>query len=468
MAALIFTASPLAYQAAGYTWALETVSAAGSGTSIAQDKNQNSSALVDVEVTTRVSVDSAGVGANSYSNGASISSDGRFVAFASEADNLISNDTNNVSDVFVHDRQSGETTLISLSSAGVQGNGWSEFPAISANGRFVSFQSASFNLVADDSNFARDIFVHDRETGETSRVSLGPGGVQANDSSFTTAISADGRFVAFSSRASNLVDDDTNQRVDIFVHDRQVGQTTRVSVDTGGGQSNDRSAEELAISDDGRIVAFEWWPSSAPGETDGPADIFVHDLQTGQTSIVSVNSDGEPGNQGSRRPSLSEDGRFVAFNSSSDNLVANDTNEESDVFVHDRQTGETTRVSTNSEGGQGNDNSGYAALSDDGRFVAFRSDASNLVTNDTNEQTDVFVHDRQTAETNRYSVNSAGEQGNDWSGQPAVAANGQIVAFQSYASNLVTGDNNDDSDIFVHEKSSPITSYYIYLPLVIK
>ena len=219
-------------------------------------------------VTSRVSVSSAGVQGNG-SNGTtlvtSISADGRFVTFNSTASNLVAGDSNAVGDVFVHDRQSGATTRVSVDSAGNQANGVSTRPAISADGRFLAFESAASNLVDGDTNGVADVFVHDLQTGTTTRVSLTNTGEQANGQSFGStagpdlALSADGRFIAFQSRATNLVAGDTNNQLDVFVRDRTALTTTRVSVSSGGAQSGppipviDASP---AISADGRFVAF--------------------------------------------------------------------------------------------------------------------------------------------------------------------------------------------------------------------
>ncbi len=213
--------------------------------------------------TTRVSVDSAGGQANDFSGAApsisvdtSISADGRFVVFQSDATNLVAGDTNGASDVFVHDRQTGTTTRVSVDSAGHEATGLypaSGDPAISADGRFVAFDSNATNLVAGDTNSAYDIFVHDRQTGTTTRVSVDSAGNQANG--YDPSLSADGRFVAFTSGASNLVAGDTNGASDVFVHDRQTGTTTRVSVDSAGWQAYSFS-HLPSISADGRFVAF--------------------------------------------------------------------------------------------------------------------------------------------------------------------------------------------------------------------
>ena len=411
--------------------------------------------------TSRVSVSSVGEGGNGRSRSPSLSADGRFVAFASKASNLVAGDTNHSGDddIFVHDRQTGTTTRVSVSSAGQQGNGGSGAPSLSADGRFVAFDSYASNLVAGDTNHSDDIFVHDRQTGTTDRVSVSSAGQQGNyGDSWGPSLSADGRFVAFGSYASNLVAGDTNGAGDIFVHDRQTGTTTRVSVSSAGEGGNDQS-EDPSLSADGRFVAFNSGASNlVAGDTNDAWDIFVHDRQTGTTSRVSVSSAGEEGNNGSGDPSLSADGRFVAFTSYASNLVAGDTNGTHDIYVHDRQTGTTIHVSVSSTGQQGNGGSWVPSLSADGRFVAFYSSASNLVAGDTNGTHDIFVHDRQTGTTTRVSVSSAGQEGNGGSYDPSLSADGRFVAFQSGASNLIAGDTNDLSDIFVHDRQTDTTT----------
>jgi len=199
------------------------------------------------------------------------------VAFYSDSDNLVPDDTNDQRDIFVHDRGTGQTTRVSVDSSGAQGNNNSEYPAISADGRFVAFMSLATNLVAGDTNGVMDVFVHDRGTGQTTRVSVASGGAQGNGTSAVPAISADGRFVAFYSYANNLVPGDTNRRSDVFIHDRGTGQTTRVSVASGEAQAND-SSEYPAISADGRFVAFESYADNlVAGDTNGVDDIFVRD-----------------------------------------------------------------------------------------------------------------------------------------------------------------------------------------------
>ncbi|HVZ94544.1 MAG TPA: hypothetical protein VG797_08540, partial [Phycisphaerales bacterium] len=382
----------------------------------------------------------------------------------SYASNLVPGDTNGFGDVFVRDRQTGNTSRVSVGSAGEQGNDETGyFNSISVDGRFVAFDSNASNFVPGDTNGFTDVFVHDRQTGQTSRVSVGIAGIQGNDASDLPSLSADGRFVSFWSFASNLVPGDTNGFADLFVHDRQTGQTSRVNVNSAGEQAN-ADAGFNSISADGRFVAFESDASNlVPDDTNGYADVFVHDRQTGQTARVSVASGGAQGKGGSRSPSISGDGRYVAFRSYDSDLVPGDTNFYEDVFVHDRVSGQTTRVSVASDGTEGSYASGglaiaggCPAISADGRVVAFISDAPNLVPGDTNKLPDVFVHDRHTARTTRVSVDSAGGQANEFSAYfpVVISADGRSVAFDSLASNLVPGDTNNTFDVFVHDRGA--------------
>jgi Tol biopolymer transport system component len=347
---------------------------------------------VCAQITTRVSVDSAGSEGDGLSSGPSMSADGRFVAFYSDATNLVAGDLNGARDVFVHDRQTGETTRVSVDSSGVEGNGLSSGPSISADGRFVTFYSDANNLVQGDANAVRDVFVHDRQTGVTTRVSVDSSGAEANAASSGPSISADGLFVAFYSDATNLVPGDGNAVRDAFVHNRQTGVTTRVSVDSSGAEGNALSSGPW-ISGDGQSVAFYSDATNLVStDTNGVRDVFVHDLTGGRTTLVSADSHEVIGNDKSGDPSISFDGRYVAFYSDATNLVSGDTNAVRDVFVHDRQTGFTGRVSVDSGGVQGDGASNGAAISGSGHDVAFYSDATNLVPGDLNSDEDVFVY----------------------------------------------------------------------------
>ena len=408
-------------------------------------------------VTRRVTVGRGGAQANNSSDSAAISAHGRYVAFGSDASNLVAGDTNGRMDVFVRDRGAHVTRRVSVGRSGAQANNSSSSAAISADGRYVAFGSAASNLVRGDTNSWPDVFVRDRMAHVTRRVSVGAGGAQANNSSSSAAISADGRYVAFISAASNLVPDD-NLKVDVFVRDRVAHVTRRVSVGAGGAQAND-SSFGTAISADGRYVAFGSLASNlVAGDTNDRMDVFVRDRVAHVTRRVSVGAGGAQANDLSFAPAISADGRYVAFDSAASNLVAGDTNDIADVYVRDQTTDVTQRVSvgpafTQTNGGIG---SFSPAISAHGRYVAFISDTWALVAGDTNDLPDVFVRDRVAQVTRRVSVGPGGAQANgssdDLSG-PAISAHGRYVAFGSLASNLVARDTNHVFDVFVRYRS---------------
>jgi subtilisin family serine protease/Tol biopolymer transport system component len=409
-------------------------------------------------VTERVSLASDGSQADRLSQAPpAISADGRYVAFASLARNLVPGDPNVAGGVFVRDRVTGTTERASVSSDGAAASG--NAPAISADGRYVAFASFESYLVPGDTNNAADIFVHDRQTGATERVSVASDGSEAigGASSSAPAISSDGRLVAFASSASNLVPGDTNNASDIFVHDRQTGVTERVSVASDGSETGLFSfSSDPSISADGRYVAFTSSGSTlVPDDTNNTTDVFVRDRQAGTTERVSVASDGSEAASFSMGTSISADGSLVAFASSAANLVPGDTNGQSDMFVHDRLTGLTERASVATDGSQGNGFTSGPALSGDGRYVGFASGSSNLVAGDTNNVWDIFVHDRVTGTTARESVSSAGAEGN-LSVFTALTLDhdGRHVAFVSSSSNLVPGDTNRQSDTFIRDRAA--------------
>jgi RNA polymerase sigma factor (sigma-70 family) len=366
-----------------------------------------------------------------------ISADGRTVAYVSSDVSTVTGDTEGSADVFVFDRQTGVLEHASVDSRGERGNGLSFGSMVSADGRFVVFASSAGNLVAGDNQICDwedgqdsnclDIFCHDRETGSTQRVSAGYDGDEADGHSFFPTISADGRWVAFWSAASNLVKGDTavcgegeeaRSCLDVFVHDRETETTDWIPVGwSGGPEAGNRL---LSISEDGRYVTVVLHTGDlAAAEIDlaNEADLFVYDRHSDTFEPVNVSRRGTPGDQPSISGIISADGRYVVFVSRASNLVAGDTNEQADVFVRDRAARTTERVSVASDGRQGNGESGTLAplgpegwgfqigISDGGRLVAFMSFADNLVGGQANAQgpwgdcNNVYIHDRRTGQT---------------------------------------------------------------------
>ncbi len=390
------------------------------------------------QVIERVSVSSEGAQANSGSGEPSLSADGRFVAFLSRATNLVPGDTNIAEDVFVHDRLTGETTRVSVSSAGDQADHLSNSVAISAEGRFVVFNSGATNLVAGDTNHWADVFVHDRSTGQTTRESVSSAGDQADQYSHGASISDGGRAVVFESYADNLVPSDIGGTPDAFIRDRPRSRTRCVTPPSTPPDDIWFSFAP-AISGDGRYVAF-----CAGSMADRPwVGLFVRDRWVKDTTcLLTARYFGE-------RLSTTPHGRFVAFSSRARTIVPGDTNGKEDCFVYDCGMGQVARVSVDSLGGEGDGDSRDPCISGDGRFVAFASGAGNLVPYDTNGCWDIFVHDCQTGRTVRANLGANAGQANHGSGRPAISRDGRFVAFRSAARNLVPGDRNGYSDVFI-------------------
>ena len=398
----------------------------------------------------RVSISSAGIQADGDSEEPSLSSDGSIVAFISEATNLVPSDTNNVQDVFVHDLDNGVTERVSVASDSTEADDEVFTMSLSSNGRFVAFGSFATNLVDDDTNGFIDVFVHDRDTGATERVSIATAGTQANNESDSPAISSVGRFVAFRSDATNLVVNDTNHHSDIFVHDRTLGVTERVSVASDGTQANGDSTLP-AISADGRFVAFSSEASNlVAGDTNNQADIFLHDRQSDTTELIVGPAEFNSG-AGTIivAPAISPDGDFVGLRSDADDLVVGDTNNSFDAFLVARDTLIAERLSLSSSEVQGNSDSSRPSISSNNRYAVFSSIATNLVSQDTNGSEDVFVRDRDAGQTRRVSIAFDGSEGDNNSFSAVISGDGQFVAFTSFAENLVENDTNGVLDIFI-------------------
>ena len=424
--------------------------------------------------TSRLSTDSSGNEANNPSFDASLSQDGLLVAFDSLASNLVSPDVGGFFDIFMKDRTTGLTEMVSVNSSGVQGNRDSILPFTSPDGRFVVFSSLSNNLVTSDTNGKYDVFLRDRLNGTTERVSIRGAGVQGNDDSFALGVSSDGNIVYFESNATNLISSDTNAAGDVFIRNRALAKTTRVSVDSAGNEGNGFSWFGGMAQDASAVCFYSAATNLIPNDFNAKNDVYLHDLISGITSRVSADPSGNDSNGPSILPRMSSDGRFIVYRSGANNLVANDTNTFLDVFVFDRAAGVNDRVSIDSYGNESNadsmdvpnfpnpDIATYGAISTDGQFVIFDSQASNLVDNDTNGLTDVFIHNRYTGLTQRVSVDSTGAESNDVALFGTISNDGSFGAFQSIATNLVTGDTNGVSDVFGHERCPIQANWYNY------
>ena len=391
----------------------------------------------------------------SPSSGASLSANGRYVVFVSENSSLVSNDTNGVMDVFWSDTLTGEVRRVSVSSSGEQGNNWSGRISngfgidISDDGRYVVFHSSASNLVANDTNNI-DIFVHDTQTSTTSRVSVTSTGLQANSGSLFPSISGDGRYVVFDSSASNLLpgtDGNATYHNDVFVHDRQTGLTTLVSKNSDGVQGNSRSLNAV-ISGNGRFVAFHSYANNlVANDNNGVVheyygvDVFVHDLQTGITERVSVSTDGLEGDHFSETASISADGRFIAFHSLATTLDSN-VPASYNVFLHDRMLKTTNRIVIDNFEGVAYNFRTFPEISSSGRYIALRASKSS--------GHDVFVYDRITGQTNLVSRNNDGVSlqrtvGNNLS----ISDDGQFVGFSTSQLQLVPDKNGNVEDVFL-------------------
>lgn len=407
-------------------------------------------ALAAAPRTIRISVTSTGQQADGFSG--VLSANQRYVAFSAFGP-LLPGDDNETGDIYVRDLRTGKVTLVSATPSGRAGAGESYDTGISADGRFVSFTSAAPDLVADDTNGVADIFVRDLRAGVTVRASVTVTGGQAEgepwDQSYNSEISADGSRVAFTSSAPNLVPGDENGTTDVFVRDLRAGTTVRAtaSADPAGG-----GGSTPTISANGRFVAFESFASDlVPGDTNDDPDFFVRDLRTAKTTRVSVSSAEEQAENGIcclGDVAISATGRYVAFTTQASNLVPGDTNG-ADVFVRDRLAGTTTRASLSNTGGQLADDSENPTISADGRYVGFATRATDAVPGDTNGVQDVFVRDRLRGRTIRVSVSTTGAQADDESAYPNLSGTARSVVFSSQATNLVPGDTNDARDVFV-------------------
>jgi Tol biopolymer transport system component len=399
-----------------------------------------------------ISVNSAGVQTNGESRDFAMTSDARFIVFESYATNLVAGDANLQQDIFLRDRLTGTTERVSLAWDGAESNGGSLRPAISDDGRFVVFVSYASNLVPGTFDGSRQVFLRDRLEGTTELISISPLGEPANAGcDGLTTISADGRFVFFVSYATNLVPDAPEHWQYLYVRDRVTG-VTDIASRAADGQPID-AGYYFAITPVARFIVFN-------NEDDVfPSDLLLRDSQQNTIELISVTITGGHAGGYNRASCISADGGFVAFRSAASDLVLDDTNDDWDVFVRDRNNAVTERASVSNEGIEGDGQSGSSSdppsISADGRFVAFVSNASNLVYDDDNHWPDGFVRDRLFRKTQLISRELNGEPGQGPSGwSPVISAAGRFVLFGSDSPNLVSSDDNGWPDIFLRDRLS--------------
>lgn len=400
---------------------------------------------------TRVSVSSAAEQADGATGTPVISADGRFIAFFSLASNLTPDDEDEGGDVFVHDRQTGETRRISVFPPGIEGTLDAAGPAISADGRFIVFwTSVRVGLPENLWN----VYLYDQLTGTTTLTTVrGVGDVNPDRGAFWPALSGDGRFFSFQTEGANLVTDDTNGFPDIYVHDRLTGFNERVSVSSDGAQGDEQSTI-ADISGDGRYVVFVTDTDNlVPNDANHGNDILVRDRATGQTTRISLGPNGEQDGFGDAYfPFISFSGRYILFESDFNQLSPGDTNGMDDVFAYDQQTGVTVRVSEPNNGDEPEWESSWGHISADDSFVTFSSYATNMVLNDTNDHYDVFVRPFPAGPIERVSVGVGGSEADGPSTNSVISSDGRYVAFLSGATNLVAGDTNGVADVFVVDR----------------
>lgn len=337
---------------------------------------------------------------------------------------------------------------------------------VSQDGRITVFTTNYDTLVSGDTSGYPDVFAYDRVTKQTELISRGPDGKSGNNTSHRPSVSPDGRYVAFTSLAKNLLADSSVTAcggipcTNVFVYDRVTKKQTLVNLDSLGQRIGveERMSFEFGpiLSRDGKSVAFTTEHPIEPGDTNNNLDVAVRDLSTGVTRNASTDSNGQVVSSGNNEATMSYDGRYVVFAAFSP-LIPEDTNETFDVYRRDLQTGEIMLVSKTMSGGIANRASNQAVISGDGQFVAYISRATNIVPGDTNENNDVFVYNVQTGTTQRINVTSRGKQAVGETYYPDISYDGRYVTYGSLASNLVLADSNDAIDIFLYDRSVNLT-----------
>jgi Raf kinase inhibitor-like YbhB/YbcL family protein len=383
-----------------------------------------------------------------------ISADARYLLFQSAASNLVAGDTNGATDIFLQDRNTSTTTRVNLANSGSTAADLGSYaPAMTGDGRYIVFESDATNLVAAASGGLRHVYRRDRTTSSTIRVSTSGGGVAGNSNNLSPVISSDGNLIAFSSTATNLAPSDSNVGSDIFLRNVTANTLSHISVSRTGGNADGESTEPH-LSADGNLVVFESLATNlVSGDSNGASDIFLYNSASQNTSRISTSSSNVAGNGHSFSPRLSSGGRYVVFESEASNLVVGDTNNLADIFLKDRTTGQARMVSTSNLGVLADGASFDPSVTPDGRFVVFRSEATNLVPNDENDLPDIFVKDLDTGVIRLISTASDGALGTSGSFSPSISDDGQYIVFSS-AALFVTPDAGGYDDVFLSVMAS--------------
>ncbi len=405
-----------------------------------------------------VSLNASGQEPDSCSTHPSVSADGRFVAFESGASDLAAGDANGKSDIFVWDSRTGVISLVSINAAGDgSGNGASYRPVISHDGRYVVFQSSADDLVPG-SGTQDNIFVRDLALKKTYWISRNISGEPPARLCQKQNISAGGRWILYTTTAKDIVAEDDNVYFDIFLHDRQTGQTSWLSAPSPDVAGSHHNSYNASISADGSLAVFDSFARDLVADSGSSRHVYSRSLDDSSLKILTYNKDGGLPDSASQNPHISSDGRFVVFESLATNLVENDQNGKKDIFMHELETGATRMISVNQAGDDGGDNDSdfLGGLSSDGRYVVFRSAASNLINGGTSGEKLIYVRDVVAGTTAVVSVNSEGQAAEaDCFDHGAISANGRYVAFSCKSANLAEGMSGVYDNIFLHDYLGP-------------
>jgi Tol biopolymer transport system component len=404
----------------------------------------------------RASQNSAGIKAKLSCFDARMSPDAHYVVYWTGSNNLDPRDTNSAVDVFVHDRINGTTELASVNSLGVVGNAASALPSVSGDGRWVCFASDSTNFEPGDSGLWTDIFVHDQISGITERIDRTPSGGWPSGHALGSAVSSDARFIAYTSKAPDIVPNDTNGAEDLFLYDRSTQVTERISVANDGTEANGETNYLFTMSSDARYFAFASTASNLTvGDTNGDFDVFVRDRYLQTTECVSVALDGLPSNGLSGAPFVSDDGRFIAFGSHGSNVIIGDDNQTADAFLRDRTAGQTVLITATPWGSVGHLGAFPSAISSDGRWVGFFGESRDYVAGDYNGKSDAFVRDWNPPPPAVYCTAKANSLGCT----PALTFTGSPSASQSSGFTLqATNWINQQPCVFLYTRLGPSTT----------